>query len=366
MKIICTKNRDRKFFLQNSTGAPEIVLIFPVTRDDEHSITKWQLTIDFVTNSRIRSLVVIDKTSKGAAAKYFMENFNLKERELYVFPRSIRESHYETLGEIEVDSNFWVMQLHDDDCWTGNVALPEIISPNAAYFSKFFMTNRFRGFTEHIDFLTPARMNFTLVPSHIWNLFTLFIQAQDFHVAGSLDSTLNQMVKLSCELTPIADFSYYYDNHHWATRRSSRRSLTKLAISDGWENWSSIEIALFGRFLDNLSSLVYVQKFAKPTEFNLEFTKLMSDFRPSLGRKAILLLKVIYWRISSIITKLPNHNAKLKLTLFISRSWSIKKLNDVIQLIDELERTGKFQALRSRFKFWKESLSLLEKLVVTK
>lgn len=362
MKIIDTKNQDKRFFLQNRTGAPEIVLIFPVTRDDDYSITKWQSTIEFVMNSRIRSLIVIDKTAKGAASEYFLQNFKVKERELYILPRSIKESHYETLGEIEVDSNFWVMQLHDDDCWTGYVALPEITKPNAAYYSKFFMTNRLGGFNEHFDFITPGRINFTLVPSHIWNQFSLFIQNQNFHVAGSLDSTLNQMVRLSCELTPIANFSYYYNNHHWATRRSARRSLKKLAISDGWENWASIEIALFGRLMDNLSSLVYIQKFAKPIEFNSEFTKLMSDFQPTLRRKAIIKLKILGWQLASTITELPNCNSKLKLALFISRSSSVKKLNDVFQLIEELESTANFQALRTRFNFWKDSVSLLENL----
>lgn len=363
--------------MQNDSGAPTIVLIFPVTRDNQSSLAKWKSAIDFVNISKINSFIVIDKTAKGVATKYFMENFNLKEKDLYILPRSIEESHYESLGGIEVDNNSWVMQLHDDDKWTGSVALPEITNPKAYYFSKFFMTNRSGDFSEQFNFLTPGRINFTLVPSHIWNQFSLFIQHQNFHVAGSLDSTLNQMVRLSCEPISIPDFSYYYDNHNWETRKSSNRSLKKLAINDGWESWASIDIALFSRLLDNLASLIYIQEFAKLAEINAEFTKLMKGFKPRFRRRVFLRLRILGLQISSIFTKLLSQNSdlsakamqissKLKLYLFICDSWSVKNMNDVIQLIEVLERTENFDVLRPRFNSWKNGFLRLNILVGAK
>ena len=238
LKTIHKKTEGENFLLENTSKEPAIVLIFPITRDEESSLAKWESAISLVNDSKIDSFVVIDKTRKGTATKYFMENFNLEDKDLFILPRKIEESHYESLGAIEVGDNFWVMQLHDDDDWSGSVALPEVINPNAAYYSKFFIKNHLKKNSEEIDFLTPGRINFILVPSHIWNQFALFIQNQNYHVAGSLDATLNQMVQLCCEFLPIPNFSYYYNNHNWESRKSSKNSLNKLAKYDGWEAWA--------------------------------------------------------------------------------------------------------------------------------
>ena len=132
MKTICVKSGNN-LFVENSSGNPSIILIFPITRDGQGSISKWESAINFVNKSTIDSFIIIDKTSQGTATQYFMNNFNADAKNLYVLPRSINESHYETLGSVELDNNLWIMQLHDDDSWDGFVALPKLIDETAAY-----------------------------------------------------------------------------------------------------------------------------------------------------------------------------------------------------------------------------------------
>jgi len=342
----------------------------PITRSEGLSKSKWEAAVSFVENSEIESLIIIDKTNDSSATEYFMENFNLPNRNLYILSRSISESHYESLGSIQLDENIWVMQLHDDDEWEGYVTLPKLIDPAAAYYSRFYIKNQTKEFVEVKDFSYPARINFVLIPAHIWNQFALIIQDQKFHVAGSMDSTLNLMVQLTCKLLPIPDFAYYYDNHNWAGRVASRRSLLKLTEKDGWGIWATIDIALLSRLLDNLSCLSYVAEFAEAEAMNVAFKSLMQQFKPrfrreTLTRLEILILKaMISIRVPSLIKfkgidLYENIELKLSRAKFIRDSWSTKQLTDVIDLIRQLENIENFAKLQGRFHFWHVTLLIL-------
>ena len=370
MKEIRNKNEFATFFLRNTSGKPEVVLIMPITRSEKVSKSKWAAVVSFVENSEIETLVIIDKTSDGSATRYFMENFNSPCQNLYVLPRSIGESHYESLGSIQLRENMWVMQLHDDDEWEGHVKLPKTIDPVAAYYSKFYIKNKSEKFIEEKDFSTPGRINFVLIPAHIWNKFALLVQDQKYHVAGSLDSTLSLMVRLTCKLLPIPDFAYYYDNHNWAGRVASRRSLLKLTKKDGWGVWATTDIALLSRLLDNLSCLSYVQEFAEAEAANLAFMNLMQQFDPRLRRKILIGIEILALKaLTSIRVILPlgfkgielQENLELKLSraLFIRDSWSIEDLPAVINLVRKLENRKQFPILQERFHFWHIALQTL-------
>ena len=344
----------------------------PITRSEVWSKTKWEAAVNFVANSEIETLIVVDKTKDASATEYFMESFNLPNRNLFILPRSISESHYESLGSIQLDENIWIMQLHDDDDWQGHVRLPEKIDPSAAYYSRFYIKNRTKEFMEENDFTYPARVNFVLTPAHIWNKFALIIQNQKYHVAGSMDSTLNLMVQLTCNLIPIPDCAYFYDNHNWASRIASRRSLLALTEKDGWSTWASIDIALLSRHLDNLSCLSYVAEFAEAEAINAAFESLMQRFKPRLRRETIIRLEILILkamvnvRITSFLkdnAMTLNENLALKLSRasFIRNSWSIKQLTDVIELVRQLEKIENLTKLQNRFHFWHVALLNLSK-----
>ena len=134
MKKIYDKRKDQTIFLENSTGTPEIVLIFPITRDFESSSEKWRLVLEFIEDSEISALVVIDKTEQASARDYFMNHFKIKDKRLFVLPRSIEDTLFDTVGEINLDKNMWIIQLHDDDHWNGKITLPKSPTPETVYF----------------------------------------------------------------------------------------------------------------------------------------------------------------------------------------------------------------------------------------
>ena len=370
MKSVFEKNKNIPFFVKNILDKPEIVLIFPVTRNEEKSPERWQAAIDFVQESQINYLILVDKTSGHIAGEYFLENFNSLTKNLYILPRSISESHYETLGEIQLDDNLWVMQLHDDDEWTGHLELPNKVNQDTAYYSKFVMKGGSGELTEEVGFSTPARINFTLIPSKIWNQFSLMIKDQGFHVAASLDGTLNQMVGLTCAFSPLEHFTYFYDNHNWEGRMAPKRSLNKLARHAGWEEWTSVEIALFNRLLDNLSSLAYVRKFAKQEDLKLKYLDLMGEFHPSIKRRIYATAELLSLRVLSILnlafSSKNRHfqwgreiDSRLSRAIFFQGTRSVESLSDVVDLIRELENKKGFQTLERRFSFWSSTLSSL-------
>jgi hypothetical protein len=370
MKSVSEKNADNPFFLKNISDKPEIVLIFPVTRNEEKSPERWQAAIDFIQESQINYLILVDKTSGHIAGKYFLENFKSLTKDLYILPRSINESHYESLGEIQLDDNLWVMQLHDDDEWTGHLELPSKVNQDTAYYSKFVMKSGSGDLTEEVGFSTPARINFTLIPSKIWNQFSLMIKDQGFHVAASLDGTLNQMVGLTCAFSPLEHFTYFYDNHNWEGRMAPKRSLNKLARHAGWEDWTSVEIALFNRLLDNLSSLAYVRKFAKHEDLKLKYLELMGEFHPSIKRRIYATIELLSLKVLSILnlafSAKYKHSwwgreidSRLSRAIFFHGCRNVENLSDVLDLIRKLENRKGFQTLERRFSFWSSTLSSL-------
>lgn len=370
MKTIVEKSETRFFVVQNVSRKPEIALIFPITRNEDISQVRWRSVLNLVDTSKIDSLIVIDKTDDKSATRFFLENFKSASKNLYILPRCINESHYETLGEITLDDNLWVMQLHDDDKWNGYLELPHEIKPSAAYYSNFLVEHRSGKPVEILDFSMPARINFTLIPSYIWNQFTLMIKDQGFHVAASLDGTLNQMARLTCTFIPIPNFSYFYDNHNWEGSKSSKRSLKKLARNAGWGNWTSIEIALFNRQLDNLCSLHYVQGIAETKELELSYSRLMSQFKQNRMRRASRKVIFLTLKVQQILSKLisiyigqgrmrEELDSRLAREIFISRIHGAKDLDDVIDLIERLLEGKRFQNLENRFIFWNRTLTRL-------
>jgi hypothetical protein len=142
-------------------------------------------------------------------------------------------------------------------------------------------------------------------------------------------------------------------------------------VGDGWGSWATTDIALLGRLLDNLSSLIYVDGFAKPENIREIYIKLMKQFKPRLRRRTLIRLEKLALQALSIMSQsLPdsfrgiylvdNLESRLSRSKFIRDSWSIKQLADIIELIPILQRKKQFGKLQNRFHFWNLSLLLLQ------
>jgi hypothetical protein len=371
LKEICDKIKDQTIFLENSTGKPEIVLVFPITRDVVKSSDTWMTVLAFVASSEISTLLIIDKTEQGSATDFFMDHFEIENKRLLVLPRSLKDTLFDTLGEIVLDENMWIIQLHDDDYWSGEITLPDCVGASTVYFSDYYLCFTTKGLNQIYDFSIPNRIVFSLVPAMIWNRFAQIVQDQNYHVAGSFDFTLNMMAQLVCKFEYRQGFKYYWKDDNWNTSKNAIAHLTRLAENDGWEGWSSPEIANFNRSIDNLASLKYLKDLLNPAEIEREIRQIIKGLSPSYRKrlKLGLYILVIYpiVKIQKLIFKVEgeiNPNSRrlykeLSLHQLIVKTWHIQSIENIIDLIIYIESQGSFKKLHFRFQYWKQALSEL-------
>jgi len=368
---IYLKEENQSLFIPNPTGEPEIVLIFPITRNVSESPEKWKAVLDLFEKSEINTIVVIDKTEQSLATDFFTKNFKVIDKRLIVLPRSIKDTLFDTVGEITLGKKMWITQLHDDDNWAGKVALP--ISPDfqTVYYSDFYLHSESNGLTKFHDFSMPNRIVFSLVPSIIWNKFAELIQAQNCHVPGSFDFTFSLMAKLVCNFEYIPGFRYEWKDNNWSSGRISKSQLIGLAERDGWSSWSSPEIANFNRSVDSLVALNYLDDLVVAKTLNLEIAQLLDTFQPSTKKRIkhlslTLLLGGgrLFRKIFSLLNKrdplVAKSDHQLELHRFIIKTWNIRAVSDLISLITELQSNRDFESLQKRFEFWEVSLNDLE------
>lgn len=371
MKTIYLKRTDQPLFLQNSTGEPEIVLIFPITRDGEASSEKWGTVLKFVEKSAVKILLVIDKTEQRSATEYFMKNFELENKRLFVLPRSIKDTLFDSVGELVLDRNMWIIQVHDDDRWSGKITMPEVLTLETVYSFDFYLHSETKGTIKIEDYSMPNRIVFSLVPAMIWNRFSKLVQDQNYHVAGSFDFTLNRMAQLTCKFAYQSGYEYYWKDDNWDTSQSSIAHLTRLAESDGWKEWSSSEIANFNRSIDSLVSLNFLKDMLSPTAIGNEIRQLINGFKPSNKRKLkymilnlILPAEIEFRRVfiqskGMIDQRSLRLQKRLNLYRFIEETWHIESIENLIDVIAYIESLGNFESLQGRFQFWKLSLAEL-------
>ena len=349
-----------------------MVLIFPITRGGEGNSKKWRTVLDFFAESQINTLVVIDKTEQRTATDFFMTNFELANRRLLVLQRSIKDTLFDSVGEIVLDKKMWVIQVHDDDRWSGKITMPEVTTPETVYSFDFYLDSEAKDTIKIEDYSMPNRIVFSLVPSKIWNRFSKLVRDQKYHVAGSFDFTLNRMAQLTCKFVNQSGYEYYWKDDNWENPQSSIAHLTRLAESDGWKEWSSPEIANFNRSIDSLASLNSLKDMMSQMAIGSEIKKVIDGFRPSKKRRLkymilnpILLAEIEFRRIF-IKSNKDNDDRELRLQKqfnlykFIEKTWQIESIKNLIDVITYIESLGTFENLEDRFQFWKLSLAELE------
>ena len=373
LKKIYDKRHNQTIFLANPTGKPEIVLIFPITRNVENSSEKWRTVLEFIENSEINTLLVIDKTEQSSATDYFMNHFEIKNKCLFILPRSIKDTLFDTVGEIVLDKNMWIIQLHDDDHWSGKINLPDSPTPETVYFSEFYLYSKTKGSVKIDDYSMPNRIVFSLVPSMIWNKFARLVQDQKYHVAGSFDFILKMMAQLVCKFEYQPGFQYYWKDDNWDTKKNAIAHLTRLAESDGWEDWSCPEIANFNRSIDSLASLNYLKDLLNPTEIKKEIGQFIRGISPSYKKrlKYAIYISILYgivevrklsYRVRGEIDLTSLRIQKqLSLYQFIVKTWRIESIENTIDIINYIESLGGFGKLQDRFQFWEQALEELNK-----
>ena len=371
MKTVYHERQVLPLFIPNFSGKPEIVLVFPITRDIAKYPEQWGAVLEVVDRSEITTLLVIDKTQQKSATQYFMNQFEFDDKRLIVLPRSIEDTLFDSVGEIVLDQGMWITQVHDDDSWAGSITLPKAVDPETVYSFDFYLHSANKELVQIKNYSMPNRIVFSLIPSGLWNRFSKLVRDENYHVAGSFDFTLNRMAHLACKFEVRSGFEYYWRDDNWDTKKSAIAHLTKLAERDGWKEWSSPEIANLNRLIDSLSSLNYLKDLCNEKVIEGEVSNLLKDFLPSNKRKLkygflnpILRAEIAIRRFWLPKGRTPDRRSlrlqrQLNVYELIAKTWQVSSIDNLIELITYFELLGNLEKLENRFKFWKSSLSEL-------
>ena len=355
----------------NLNAEPSLVFLLPITRISDTARANWAKILEILETSEVTSLVVIDKTPKKEATLYFRESFKFDDIDLYILDRPSSEPIYDSQGYVTIDNGLWILQLHDDDQWTGSLALPKNAQEYDLFSTNFYFTSNSNSESVHWDESPPARINFTLLPSQVWNQFANFIRSQGDHAAGSVDYTLNLVSRLICRHQSIVTFNYHYDNRHWQNRRQSSKNLRKLAIQDGWSGLASVDIQLLNRNIDNLAALSFFKEFIPNDKLKEATLNLMKTFYPTLKRRILTIVRHQFFLILESIlsclisisnsTALRNYQSHIKshqrLVRIVKKSWKIECKSDILLLIQEFQDSQDHPLLTKRFAFWQAMLA---------
>jgi hypothetical protein len=360
---ICTElNQIADIKIENETKDKGIVLLFPITRTGSSAIEVWFKLAETAIQSKVHALIVIDKTPESQAFEYFWNNANLLSSgiNLYVLKRSIKESHYDSLGGIFLANNLWIIQIHDDDSWDGIIELPGDVHPDEIVLFSLFVSGFGSLPIDDLDISMPARILFSLIPSKLWNKFSALLLDQHRHTAGSSDSTLSTMASVSSDFRKWSSFNYYYDDRNWRDNKESTFHLSRLAEDDGWENWSSPQIAVINRAIDSLASLSYCIDSDSIFLVNQVADKIIKDLKPSKLRQVVYFFKM---SINPSVYLLRTCNG-LSLKKVVVKSWKISSITETILYIENFLEKGNLRLLNDRFVYWKDSLTNLKVSII--
>lgn len=332
---------------------PGLVILFPITRIGERAEKKWLQIVQLCNESKIAGLVVIDKTTNNDALKFFSNQRFENNHSVWILIRPSTEAIYDSQKYVRISQNSWIIQLHDDDDWNGNLVLPGNHRNLAAFQVQFFVGSKSQHTKNKSNDKLPARVNFTLIPSLVWNRFTSFIESQSGHIAGSADATLNMVVRDVCLFSNILDFSYYYNIRHWNNDKLSKLHLTDLSRQDGWNQFSSPEIAVINRTVDNLAALSYFSNL-------YDKKKLTEGVLRELKSFEVIGLKKLLMRYKFGLSKFGFKKDRSELLIQLIRASQIKTIPDVIELVRLFPQ---LPLLESRKIFWVKELSELQKLI---
>ena len=355
----------------NTTHSPNIVVLLPITRTTIKAQKNWLKILEILDNSKVSSLVILDKTPNEEATTFFKDSFRFEFMDLYIIRRPPDEPIYDSQKFITLDRGLWILQLHDDDEWDGSLSIPENAQDFDLFTTNFYVINNSKSEYIKWENSPPARINFTLIPSQIWNHFVKFIDSQGGHVAGSVDSTLNLVSRLICFRKSLSSFSYYYDDRHWRNRSNASKNLINLAAQDGWSELASVEIQIMNRNIDNLVAVSFFQEFISTKTQSVITSELLRSFRPSLKRRLITLLKFSVYTICKVLVYFLEKintliyfkqisyylESRQKLYRLVMKSWKIRKSTDILKLIYVFENSIQHPSLSARFVFWKSILN---------
>jgi hypothetical protein len=360
---------DETAHVETSQKNLAVVVLLPVTRVTAKARANWEKILKILEDSRTPALVVLDKTPNEEASRFFEKHDTLSFTDIYLIRRPPNEPIYDSQKFIRISKRLWIVQLHDDDDWGGALNIPQNATELELFSTEFFFDDN----TQNLDWTNspPARINFTILPSIVWNRFGQFIVAQGGHVAGSMDSTLDLVSRAICNRRHISQFSYVYSNRHWKKKSRASENLETLAKIDGWSFMSCADIQLMNRAIDGICALEFFSDLiplSRIDEYRLQqFKKLgLTPKRRILiisRYYATLLLQIFCDSMEKLLQqtflqkRLIRLNQALLKYYFLLGITKSKNREELAKFVVELRESELIPELESRFFFW-ESMVL--------
>jgi hypothetical protein len=358
---IIKADNDSLTLIENSKNGNKLVLMFPMTRGIHLNSNRWKKLISTVNDSEVCTLVLIDKTKDYHATDFFIEHRKQINSELVILQRPHNEPTHDSQSLIRLDFGLWILQMHDDDDWTGSINLPDHIDEMTVFRTQFTIVNGSKSTLVQGIGTPDCRAIFSILPSRVWNQFASFIQDQGGHVAGSIDSSLNIVVSKiePCEI--IETFNYIYDNRHWDKRRNANKQLRKITEEDGWGQFATIEMSLVGRTIDGITSLIYFSSFLEKDQVESQLDYWIKSTKPRALRISLKFVQLKIIKLCLILFKVIAGEGFLGKGLghkhlyhgILLKSWCATTPKDYLEVIDLFLQQDSLMPLHPRFNFWK-------------
>ena len=343
-----------------------MVILFPMTRGSESNLFRWEKLISTVNISKVVALVLIDKTPFHQATDYFAERELEIFADLIIFQRPRNEPTHDSQSLITLKKGLWIIQIHDDDDWEGQLEIPLGTNEKTVVRTNFLMVNKGTNTNVTDPNWPDCRSIFSLLPSIVWNRFASLICEQGGHVAGSIDSSLNIAVSLIEPKLIIPEFKYFYDNRHWESRKLSKQHLVRLTKEDGWGDFATIEMSLVSRAIDGITSLIFFGDLYSDIDFRTQIEKWISATKPHILRTYLKKIEIFFLVLCRIFLKIGGNrnlvslqnscNNSILYRRILLSAWGAKEIQDYLEIVEVLLRLQTLPLLQSRFYFWQREL----------
>ncbi len=354
------------YIIENRSIDKNVVILFPMTRGSESNLFRWEKLISTVNMSKVVALVLIDKTPFHQATDYFVGREKEIFADLIIFQRPRNEPTHDSQSLIRLQNGLWIIQMHDDDDWEGQLEIPQGTSENTVVRTNFLMVSK--GVNSNVvDPNWPdCRSIFSLLPSIVWNRFARLICEQGGHVAGSIDSSLNIAVSLIEPKLIIPEFKYFYDNRHWESRKLSKQHLIRLTKEDGWGDLATIEMSLVSRAIDGITSLIFFSDLYSDIDCRAKIEEWILATKPHILRIYSKKIEIAFLVLSKMFLKIVGNrnlvclqdscnNSILYRRILVS-AWGAKEIQDYLEIVEILLKLQTLPSLQSRFYFWHREL----------
>lgn len=356
-----------------------LVVVMPSRRSTELSRRNWERLGDLAGSPDVSAVVLIDKTPDATATSLLCSefpggDFGDQSTPAFIVRRPFSEDPFVSYASLPRIRNKMMMQVHDDDSWTGQPALPiEFAKPPTVAALPVVTLGSSRG-NSHVNLFFGASVD------RVWNAFMDVVSLLGTP-AATMDQTFTFWLRNMPLGPPLRNFVYDYDNANWSDVKRARRANRENAEALGWGQLSTPEALSWTFALDTLSSLPLLGQLAPAVDLRplsdhlLRFTP---PFEPGAAR---LVLKALprpvrmgvvatrgegrNWRrlTSSIVYRRSGTQREAKARILIQggmRKVTLSKILD--DLLPSLTQEASAELI-PRIEVWRDQLRVLTELL---